>query len=514
MYNKGPFANWVPKPLMLLLIMFFMFPMMTISGVYTSAISDLTGALATYPEYVSMANNAGSIGMGIAIMILMRVKMRFRSKEIITGSAIILAILSIMCGTTENPYVLIIGSFLIGFLKMFAIIEMVLPVMFIITPTGDRGKFYAIFYPLSIGFGQFSGYFFAKMVYNNSWETPYFYMAIIMLLIAACSLIFQHNQRFSFKVPLYQIDWLSIILISVSFMSLNYFFVFMKQQAWFVSPYIVGSLAVGIILFLFLIYRQKFLKRKMIDFSVFKKYNVKHSLILLVFLGIYLASSSVYMQYSVGVLGYNNLINAETNLWMIPGTIIAGIMAFFSFKNKWPIKFYIAAGFVAFFFYTLCLYFLINPQMDINYLNYSMIIKGLGMGILFIGIWYYACLDLDMNQMMGMMSILLAFRSFVATAFGGALISWATYQAQWQSLSDVSVYWDSTLIPNGMQMYQSAMLNSLMSSCKIILGTLLWLIVPILIFIFTHHYGVFNYRRVVVFRKAIRGNSIKGYKLK
>lgn len=283
--------------------------------------------------------------------------------------------------------------------------------------------------------------------------------------------LFQHNQRFSFKVPLYQIDWLSIILISVSFMSLNYFFVFMKQQAWFVSPYIVGSLAVGIILFLFLIYRQKFLKRKMIDFSVFKKYNVKHSLILLVFLGIYLASSSVYMQYSVGVLGYNNLINAETNLWMIPGTIIAGIMAFFGFKNKWPIKFYIAAGFVAFFFYTLCLYFLINPQMDINYLNYSMIIKGLGMGILFIGIWYYACLDLDMNQMMAMMSILFAFRSFVATAFGGALISWATYQAQWQSLSDVSVYWDSTLIPNGMQMYQSAMLNSLISSCKIILGT-------------------------------------------
>ena len=83
MYNRGPFADWVPKPLMLLLIIFFLFPIMTVSGVYTSVLTDLTGALATYSEYASMANNAGSIGMGIAITILMRVKMRFRSKEII-----------------------------------------------------------------------------------------------------------------------------------------------------------------------------------------------------------------------------------------------------------------------------------------------------------------------------------------------------------------------------------------------------------------------------------------------
>lgn len=188
------------------------------------------------------------------------------------------------------------------------------------------------------------------MVFNNSWETPYYYMAIIMLLIAACSLIFQHNQRFCRKLPLYHIDWLSIILLSSSFMSFNYFFVFMKQQAWFNSPYIIGSLIFGMLLFGLLIYRQKFIKRKLIDFSVFKRSNVKHSFILLVFLGIYLASSSVFMQYSVGVLGYNNLINAEINLWMIPGVIIAGVMAFYGFKNIWPMKYYIAAGFIAFFF--------------------------------------------------------------------------------------------------------------------------------------------------------------------
>ena len=63
---------------------------MTVSGVYTSVLTDLTGALATYSEYASMANNAGTMVWG-SITILMRVKMRFRSKEIIAGSSIILS---------------------------------------------------------------------------------------------------------------------------------------------------------------------------------------------------------------------------------------------------------------------------------------------------------------------------------------------------------------------------------------------------------------------------------------
>lgn len=512
MYNKAPFASWVPKPLMLLLMLVILFPVLTVSGVYTSVITDVSGAMATYTEYISLANNAGTIGMGCAIMILLRVKMRFRTKEIIAGSAIILALTSYMCGTTDSPFVLVACSFLIGFFKMFPLIEMVLPIMFIIAPTGDRGRFYSIFYPLSIGMGQLSGYYFSAMVFNGSWQTPYMLMAALMLVVAAVSLIFQHNQRFGFKMPLYQIDWLSMLLLFASFMSLNYFLVFMKQQNWFHSSNIIASLIIGVVLFIALVYRQNSLKRKMIDFAAFKKKNVIHSSILLLFLGLYLASSSVYTQYAVGVLGYNNLINAQTNLWMIPGIVIAGILAFFGFKNKWYIKYYIILGFVCFALHTLSLYLIIQPQMDIRYLEYATVLKGMGMGILFIGIWFYASLNLPMNEMLGMMVILIVLRSFLATAFGGAIIGWASYQSQWQSLNDISMYLDTGEIPNGMAIYQNISLNALMASGKIVLGTLTWLIIPVIVLVATHSYGSFHYKRVVLLRKKIRGNSIKGYR--
>ncbi len=513
MYNKGPFASWVPKPLMLLLILLFMSAILAVSAVYSSSMTDLSGALATYTEYITLANNATTIGMGISIAIGLRIKSRFRSKEIIVFSTVMLALLLYTIAETGNPIVLVIASLLIGFFKMFPLIEMMLPVMFILSPTGERGKFYAIFYPLSIGMGQLSSYIVADLMVEKSWQAPYYMMAMLMLGIAALSLIFQHNQRFSFKVPLYQVDGLSLVLYTLFAMSFNVGLVFMRQQSWFSSKYIIGAFYLGTIAFLALIYRQKFLKRKLIKFDlILKKQSIWHSLILLLFLGIYLSSSSIFIQYTVGILGYNNLINAGLNLWLLPGIFCSGLLAAIGFKKNWNVKYYILAGFVAFFIHTFLLYILIQPQMNIEQFYLPMFFKGLGMGILFIGIWFYGTSNMELEDMLGIVSILMIVRTFLATAIGGAMISWATYQSQWQSLTDSSLYLDQGMIENGQSIYAISQMNAALASFKIVLGSLCWLMLPIIIFVYTHHYGRFNIRRIILFRKVIKGSRIRGYR--
>jgi len=251
----------------------------------------------------------------------------------------------------------------------------------------------------------------------------------------------------------------------------------------------------------------------MIHFECFRHKNVIHGTVLLLFMGIYLGSSTAFSQFTLGILGYNNLINADINLWMLPGIVLAGIMASFGFKYQWPVKYYISFGFVCLFLHTLSLYLLIQPQMDIRYLEYTMIIKGLGMATLFIGIWFYTVLGLSQEKMLGIMAVLIPIRSAISTAVGSALVGWATYQGQWQSLSDISNYLDSGNIQDGMGIYQNINYNAMMASSKIVLGSLCWLIVPVLIFIFTHSYGNFNIRRIIMLRKMVRGNSMKGYKL-
>ncbi len=508
-----PFASWIPKPAVLILILVMLMPLIAVSGVYTSNASDISGALATYNEFVTLAGNATAIGSSLAVLIMMRIKMRFRSKEIMVGGAVALALLSYINGTTDNPYVIVTVSFLIGFVKLFAMTEMVLPIMVMLAPAGHKGKFYAIFYPLLICAGQLSSYYFALAIFNSNYQSPYYIMTILMLFVAVISILFQHNNRFCFKVPLYQLDWISLFLLGISAMSFNVCLTFMKQQGWFVSPFISGSLSLGFLFFVLAAYRIKKGRRKLIDLDIFiKKDNVRHSIILLIFLGIFISSVSVYSQYTAGVLGFNNLIIAKTNLWMVPGVILASIIAIISFKNKWKIKLFITAGFISFFIHTLCLYLLIQPQMNIEYLEYSMIFKGLGMGMLFIGISYYASVDLLGDDVFAVISVLLILRSFLGTAIGGAIIGYLSYQGQWQSLNDISMYLDNGSISNGMEIYQNINVNAVMASAKIVFGVLCWMIFPVLIFVWTHHYGEFNYRRLVFLRRAVRGNSMRGYR--
>ncbi|MBT2556615.1 MFS transporter [Hymenobacter sp. ISL-91] len=511
MYNQGPFATWVPKPLMLLLILLIMPPLAVVSGVFTTNITDISGALGVYADYIAAANNAGTIGMGLALSIIMRVKVRFRSKEILVGTSIIVALLLLLNGTTDNPHVLIVGSLLIGFFKMFGLMEMILPVLFILSPQGERGRFYSLFYPIIIVVSQVAGYFFAGLIANSGYQAPYLLMAAIMLGVAALGLIFQHNQRFARKMPLYQLDWLSLLLLATSAMAFNYALSFMRQQGWFQAGYVPLGLVAGVAFLALTVIRQRFLKRKLIQFELIKREHVWHSLVLLLFVGIYLASSGIYVQYSMGVLGYSNLINAQLNLWMIPGILLSGVVAFFGFKKSLNLKYVILLGFFAFFLHSACLYFLIQPQLNIEYLYFPMFLKGLGMGLLFIVVWYYAAVNMTPEQSLGITAILLMVRTFFATALASALLGWAGYAGQWQSLNDLAGTLDAGVMASS-SLYQSLQLNALMASGKVVLGCLCLLFFPIALFVLTHHYGQFNYRRVVFFRKMIRGNSLRGYR--
>lgn len=514
LYNKGSFDDWVPKGVMLLLIIIFLFPIMSVSGVYTNNMMDLSGAFGAYTEHIQMANNAASIGMALSLAIIMRVKMRFRSKEIMVGSTLLIAAMVGLCATTNSIHLYILGNFFIGFLKMFPMLEMILPVMFMLSPTGEKSRFYSLFYPIAIGSGTLIGYVLTIYAQDYGIMNVYYLNIISMLVIAALSLIFMHNKRFCMKLPLYQLDWISLLFIGVSMMSLNYGLTFMKQQNWFNEPAIIWSFVISILTFVYVIFRQSILKRKIYDFSAFLKFpSVRFSLVLLLFQALYLSSSSVFMQWTMGALGYNALVNTQLNLWMLPGLVIGGILGFIGFKKKWNIKYYILIGFGALFLNTLLTYLTIQPNMNIEMFYFPTVLKGIGMVILFIAVWFYATKDLGMPDGLGVISLLLLFRTFVSMGIAGGVMGYLTTQYQMQSLADMSNFWDTGLMgPAAMQGYGTMMLNAMLASGKTLLGWFCWLIIPVSAIILMHDYGKPNHRRRIFVKRIIKGKSIKGYR--
>jgi len=317
-------------------------------------------------EYFLMANYATTIGMGVAMPLVLRFKLRFKIKHKVTVVFIILAFLLFVNATTSEPWIIIISSLLIGFLKMIISMEFFLPLMMLIP---SRGVFYGLLYGLVLVMAQVMNFYAVEYSVLYNWQYFFIVTSLVCLTMALVSWITMHNQYFALKMPLYYIDWLSGLLFATTFLSLAYVLSFGRQQDWFNSINIKNGLLLSFISFAALVIRQSTLKRPYLSFRIFKKNNVRHGLLMLFFLGMFMGLGSIQSIFAVGILQYDQLTNARLNLLMIPGIIAGAIVAIVWFKKELNVQMYIFSGFAAMLMFTIILYLSMVPEF--NYERWS-----------------------------------------------------------------------------------------------------------------------------------------------
>ncbi len=511
MYNKGLFANWVPKPLQLLLIVFFLLPILIISGIYTGNLSYMSSAIGTYNEWLVFANYAGIVGMGVSMPIVFRFKLAFHTKYLMLRTFLILALLSFMIGTTDNNWVIVACSFLIGFFKMFAMMEVILPMMYIISPDGKRPKFYAIFYPLAIVIPQIGGYIFTKVGFFTFWQNVNFIMAMLMLICAVLATIFMHHQRFDRKVPLYYIDWMGMFIYTIVFMAMAFFLAFAKQQNYFHSRYII--LVTGIIIVGIAIYQihQRLERRPFVDFRALKKYNIIHGIMMLFMLGFLLAGTSLQSRITRGVLGFSTILDNSLNLWMIPGVILASIFSLKWLTQEKSIKTYIIIGFVAFMFYYILMYFLVSPNLSYNGLIFPNILRGFAMSILFIGIWLYALSSLSIDVMLSVAAILIITRTMLGPGVWSVILNYIDGFYQVESLNNIAGKMDASAYTKraAMQLYRNIKIDTLIIATQRLYGFMILMANVILVYITFLNFEGLGKRKLISFRNRFRRKNNK-----
>jgi DHA2 family multidrug resistance protein len=506
MYNKGLFHDWVPKPVQLLLIVLLMTVVMPLGGVYTGNISYMVGGTGALSEYYVFANYATTIGMGACMPIVLRLKMRFKIRNKITTVLVLLGVLNYINATTLEPTVIIASALVMGFLKMMVAIELFLPVMAMI---GNRGMFYGVFYTFILVMNQITGYYAVKVSILYNWQQFFIIISILCFILALIQWVFMHNKYFALKVPLYYIDWLSILFFVSTFMFSAYVFSFGKQQDWLNSNKIINAGIAAFVSFALLVVRQIHLKRPYLSFKILSKSNVLNGVFMLFCLGMFLGTLSIQNIFAVGVLGYDQLTNAKLSILMIPGIILAGFVAVIWFKKDISLKIYIFFGFSAMLGYSIIIYF--SMVLEFNYESWylPMFLKGYGMAALFIGVWYYTLDKLELNDMLAAIGLFLVWRTFWTVGFFSAFFSWFQYQFQIESLGDLAVYMDGVTVSpqNVASNLKTIQLNAIIASNKKIFGYIIWAGFAILAYVMTHHFGAerFKYGRFI---RVLRGKSV------
>lgn len=492
MYNQGLFRTWVPKLVQLLLIIIFISVIVPINGVYVGNISYMVGSTGMQSEYFVWANYGGIIGMGAAMPIILRMKFRYKIRDKVTLIFILLAIFSYINGTTDQPLVIVANSVIIGYLKMIVMLEFIIPIMMIISPDGNRGKFYSVFYPFSIIVSQIAGYVLTIVAFDFNWQFVHIVSAVVCLALALLALVFMHDKYFGFKMPLHYIDWLSILLFVAVFMFGAYVLAFGKQQYWIHSPKIINASVASFISLILLVVRQYTLKRPYISFKIFRKNNVIHGLIMLLFTGMFLATGAIQNIFSIGILGYDPVVNASLNLLMIPGIVAAGVYMAFWFKQGRGLKMFIFLGFSAMLAYTVIMYFSMALQFNFESWILPMLLKGFGMGALFIAVWYYTLDKLEMTQMLAATGLVLVWRTFFSVGIFSALFSWLQYQFQIEAVGNLAVYLDANSFSLNQVMgnMKAIQFNAILAANKRLLGYVCIAGIGVLMYVLAYHFGV------------------------
>lgn len=495
-YNRGLFHKWVPGPGMLVLILLLLVVVLVINPIYAGNIGQMSGSTGIITEYFLWGSYTTIIGMALVLPFIMRIKLRFRSKELMITALLVMTLMSIIIATTSIGEVVVVACLVFGSAKMIGMTEMILPVQGILSPDGNRKRFYAIFYPFSIGLSQLGVFFTSSFSLNIGWQALHFYSAGILLMSAGLCIILMHNQRFARKMPFYYIDWFGLLLFATALISMAYIFSFGKQLDWFSSSHIVWALASVIFSILALIIRQLTYKHPFLSFKLYKIKDVKFGLLLLVAQGMYLGASSIMSIYTSAILGYNWITNASLNLMTLPGIVVAGFVALHWTNNKIPLRMYIFSGFAAYFLYTVILYFMMVPQLSIEQLYLPQILSGYGMGALFISIWIHTLDKVPQKDMLPSVAPVMIFRSFILMAFFTALFGWLQYNLQWQSIGNLAVYFDTLLMNNNPSIgsMREVQLSAILAANKTLLGYIIICGLGILLFVLLHQFGHQKYQ--------------------
>lgn len=497
--SKAPFRKWVPSWLRTVVGISILITIMLLNGAYTGSSVYLSNAFGVMSEDINMAYYAASAGMAVGYPLTSVIRPIITTKTILLGDLVLQIGLALVCAKTESTGILIGASFLIGFLKAFILLEMIIILKPIFSKKDIRSEFYAYFYPIVFGMGQVSMILTAELAYDYQWQYMY-YFVILMLLVSIIMVLtcFRYGRR-PIRIPFKEVDWVSVLTISTALLLILYVCIYGKTKDWFESADILAcSLPIIPLLWLFF-RRQKNRQKPYVNISIITKTKPIIGYTYMAIVMILCASSSLVSSYTTSVLKLDNIHSNGLSLVMIPGFILGGILCHWWFKLQvWRFRVLIFWGMACFTGYFALLYFGVTPDGSYEFLYLPTLLRGMGMIILFISFGVFAVEDIERPLMISNAFFMVGIRSVLAPVIGASLFSNLLYRIQQKSILVLSDNIDlqnsisssrynealSNALKQGMSMsdaqqtainnlYSTTSVQALLLSIKIIVGYLL-----------------------------------------
>jgi len=350
------------------------------------ALNEMRGSLGATLTDVAWVITAYAIANVIVIPMTSWLSMQFGRRNYFAASIIIFTVASFACGNADNIWELVTFRFIQG-MGGGALLVTAQTIITESYPAEKRGIAQAI-YGMGVIVGPTLGPPLGGWIVDN-WSWPYiFYINVPLGVIATMlSLIYVKSPKYGEKLKASQVDWWGILFLIAFIGSLQFVLEHGQQDDWFESHEIVTLSVVAVFGLLAFIWRESVYEHPIVNLSVLNDANLRIGTIMCFILGFGLYGSTFVIPiYTQSILGWPAL---DAGMLLIPSSLMTAFMMPFIGKmiqNGVPQTYMVATGFMVFFGFTFWMYSIMTPNTGAEHMFWPLILRGIGLGLLFVPI--------------------------------------------------------------------------------------------------------------------------------
>lgn len=356
------------------------------STIVNVALNDMRGNLGATMTEVGWVITAYAIGNVIIVPMTSWLSQQFGRSNYFAASIILFTVCSFLCGNANGIWELVIFRFIqgVGGGALLVTSQTIITESY---PVEKRGMAQAI-YGLGVIIGPTLGPPLGGYITDNfSW--PYiFYINIPIGIIATLlTLQFVKSPKYGEKSAAKDVDWIGIALLAIAVGSLQYVLERGQDDDWFESIGITAGAAFAVFGLFFFIWREMTFRNPIVQLRVLKNGNLRVGTILSFILGFGLYGSTFIIPlYTQSTLGWTA---TQSGMLMIPAALTTAFMMPIIgqlLQRGVPQQYLVALGMLLFFAYSFWGYKIISPDTGKDAFFWMLILRGIGMGMLFIPI--------------------------------------------------------------------------------------------------------------------------------
>ena len=362
-----PFYNWVPKPIGIIILLFFFLPILSVGGVYSVNSTEMMSGLGIISEHIQFANFVTSIGMAAFAPFLYELVCIRREKLMCIAGFALMYVFSYVCAKTDSIFLLALCSLLTGFLRMvlmmvnlFTLIKYafgmeatrnITPGMEPKDATGwnkldiEKCVSQPVVYLFFMILGQMGTALTAWLAFEYEWKYVYYFMMGILLLSILILFITMPNHGFAGRFPINFRKFGNVTAFCISLTCITYVLVYGKVLDWYDDPSICWATAISILFAGIFLYMDVTRRSSYFILGALRLRTIRMGALLYLLLMI-INSSAMFVNVYAGVgMHLDNLQNASLANWCMVGYFIGALISIVLGSKGVHLKYLFALGF-------------------------------------------------------------------------------------------------------------------------------------------------------------------------